>query len=331
VALLTPPYALGAAGQVLSARLLRLSLGAAFRPAAGVQVTSGVLAGPSNTMGELSLASGVLTVQPFRAVIQSALDATAGPYVVPNDATVTFGTTAQHASQYRRSLVVVRVDDSQVSGVASSATTDRAVLEVLDGPLAASQAATTLPTPAGSWLALGEILIPPVGQTVTLTPYNPRIGMRHGIQSGIIADGSTIAGHDGQVGAHVDQFRAHPTRGIERWNGTAWVEGDTGWSQTGTNSPTAVGADGMSKRKIGRVVYLNLHNVYTGAYNRDFLLFTLPAGYTPAGNSWLTGYYFNGAAIGLKIAPNGNVTVDIAGAAGATGGGFVLTGSFPAA
>jgi hypothetical protein len=254
VALLTPPYALGAAGQVLSARLLRLSLGAAFRPAAGVQVTSGVLAGPSNTMGELSLASGVLTVQPFRAV-----------------------------------------------------------LEVLDGPLAASQAATTLPTPAGSWLALGEILIPPVGQTVTLTPYNPRIGMRHGIQSGIIADGSTIAGHDGQVGAHVDQFRAHPTRGIERWNGTAWV------------------ADGMSKRKIGRVVYLNLHNVYTGAYNRDFLLFTLPAGYTPAGNSWLTGYYFNGAAIGLKIAPNGNVTVDIAGAAGATGGGFVLTGSFPAA
>lgn len=324
-------HVLGAAGQILSGRLQRLALGAVFRPAAsGVQVVSGVLAGPANTQGELSLAGGVLTVQPFRAEIQSALDATAGSYLVPNDAPVPFTLTAQHASQYRRALVVVRVDDSQVSGVASSGTTDRSVLEVLDGPLAASQAATTLPAPAGSWLALGEVLIPPVGQTVTLTPYNPRTGIRHGILP-VIADASTVTGHAGMVPAYDGQVRWHPTRGLEVGVGTVWAEGDTGWSTTGTTAPTTVGADGMSKRKIGRVVYLNLHNVYTGVYNRDFALFTLPAGYTPGGNCWLTGYYFNGAAIGLKVAPSGVVTVDIASPAGGHGGGFVLTGSFPAA
>jgi hypothetical protein len=141
-------HVLGAAGQVLSGRLQRLALGAAWRPAAGVQVVSGVLAGPANTQGELSLAGNVLTVQPFRAVLQSSLDATAGSYLVPNDAPVSFTMTAQHASQFRRALVVVRVDDSQVSGVASTATTDRAVLEVLDGGLAASAGATVLPIPA---------------------------------------------------------------------------------------------------------------------------------------------------------------------------------------
>jgi hypothetical protein len=215
-------HVLGAAGQVLSGRLQRLALGAAWRPATGVQVVSGILAGPANTQGELSLAGGVLTVQPFRAVIQSALDATAGSYLIPNDAPASFTLTAQHASQYRRSLVVVRVDDSQVSGVASTATTDRGVLEVLDGALAASQAATVLPTPAGSWLALGEILIPPTGQTVTLTPYNPRTGTRHGILP-VIADGSTITGHDGTPPAYDGQARYHPTYGLQFGVAGTWT------------------------------------------------------------------------------------------------------------
>jgi hypothetical protein len=326
-------YALGANGQVLSAKLLRLSLGAALRPAAaGVQLVSGVLAGPSNTMGELTLLSNTqLTVQPYRAAIQNTQDATAGAYLVPNDAVATLGAaqgfSAQDATQFRRALIVTYVDDAQIAGSGAS----QAYLLIIPGALAASAVAAALPALPANALSHGELLIPPTGQSVTLTPYNPRTGLRHGIQPAIVVDGSTIAGHDGAPGLFVDQFRAHPTRGLERWNGTAWVEGDSGWTQTGTNAPTAVGSDGMSKRKIGRIVYLNLHNVYTGAYNRDFLLFTLPAGYTPAGNSWLTGYYFNGAAIGLKVAPNGNVTVDIAGAAGATGGGFVLTGSFPAA
>jgi hypothetical protein len=226
VALLTPPFLLGAAGQVMSGRLARLSLSATFRPAAtGVQVVSGVLAGPPNTQGELALPSPTqLTVQAFRAVVQSALDATAGAYEVINDAQVTLAVTAQHASQFRRSLVVVRVDDSQVSGVASSSTTDRATLEILDGALAASSGATVLPTPAGSWLALGEVLIPPTGQTVTLTPYNPRTGLRGGILP-VLADGSTVTGHDGAPGTAVGQYRDHPTYGLQRWDGTGWGPG----------------------------------------------------------------------------------------------------------
>lgn len=223
MAVVSPPYLLGAAGQVMSGRLARLSLGAAFRPAgSGVQVVSGVLAGPPNTMGELALPSGTqLTVQPFRAVIQSALDATAGSYEVTNDAAVTLPVAAQHASQFRRSLIVVRVDDSQVSGVASSATTDRATLEVLDGALAVSAAAATLPAATGSWLALGEVLIPPAGQTVTFTPYNPRTGIRHGILP-VINDSSTVTGHSGVLPAFDGQYRDHPVYGLQRGVGGAW-------------------------------------------------------------------------------------------------------------
>lgn len=229
MAILTPPHALGAAGQVLSGRLLRLSLGAVFRPAgSGVQVVSGVLAGPANTQGELSLAGNLLTVQAFRAVIQSALDATAGSYEVINDAAYTFpALTAQHATQFRRSLVVARVDDSQVSGVASSSTTDRATLEVIDGPLAASLALTTLPTPAGSWLALGEVGIPPTGQPYTLTPYNPRTTIRGGILP-LLTEAAILA----LPAASLWQgFRASAadTGADGVWDGTRWVFYDTRW------------------------------------------------------------------------------------------------------
>jgi hypothetical protein len=229
--IVSPGYAAGAAGQVLSGKLLRLAGGAPFRPSTGVQYVSGVLYGPAGTMGELALASNTsLTINPFTAVIQNTLDATAGPFLVTNDAAVTATTTTvspvpaipvQDASQFRRALIVTRKDDSQLSGVASSATTDRALLDIRAGALAASSAAAVLPAALANELALGELLIPPTGQTVTLTAYNPRTTTRGGILP-VLADGATLSGHDGAPGTHVGHYRDHPTQGLQRWDGAVW-------------------------------------------------------------------------------------------------------------
>lgn len=217
MALLSPPLALGAAGQVVTAKTLRLGNGAAFAPGAtGVLGVSGCLAGPAGTMGELTLPTATtLTVQAFRAVVQNTQDATAGQYVAINDAAVTLAVTAQHATQFRRSLVLVEVNDSQTAGVASSATTDRNRLYLADGPLAASAAAAALPALPANSLALGEVLIPPTGQTVTLTPYNPRTTGRGGILP-VLNDASTVPGHAGAPPLFDGQYRDHPTRGLQR-------------------------------------------------------------------------------------------------------------------
>jgi hypothetical protein len=173
-------FSLGAAGQVMPGRLLRHTVGGLLRPAAaGLQVVSGCLAGPANTQGELALVSNTqLTVQPFRAVVQNSQDLTAGAYLVPSETVQTFtaggaaGQTipAQDASQFRRALVTLHVDDAQVAGSGGNAST----LEVLPGALAATAGAAVLPATPANALNLGELLIPPTGQTVTLTPYNPR-------------------------------------------------------------------------------------------------------------------------------------------------------------
>jgi hypothetical protein len=148
-------YALGAAGQVIPGSTLRHAIAGAFRSSGvGLQALSGILAGPVNTNGELALPSNTqLTVQPFRAIIQNTQDATAGAYVVPSPTVQTFtagaaagqNIPAQDASQFRRALVVVHVDDAQVAGSGGNAGT----LEVLPGPLAATAGAAIAAADAG--------------------------------------------------------------------------------------------------------------------------------------------------------------------------------------
>jgi hypothetical protein len=200
VAVLSPPYALGAAGQVLSGRMLRLTQGALFRPAsAAVSAVSGVLHGPDGSMGELTLVNPTtVRVNPFVAVIQGTHATTQGQYEVPNDAPEDLPVAGQHATLFRRDLIAVVVADSQAAGVASTATTDRAYLAVLRGTDAANN--PQLPAVPANTLLLGELTVPPVGQTVTLTPYNPRTGVRHGILP-VFGDTATAAGHGGAPGA----------------------------------------------------------------------------------------------------------------------------------
>jgi hypothetical protein len=223
VAVLSPPYALGATGQLLSGRLLRLSLGATFRPAAAgvLAASAGALHGPPGTMGEATLVNPTtLRIAPARWVVQGTRTADQGQYLVPNDGNVDLAITAQHASQFRRSLWMVTVADSQAAGVASSATTDRALLQLVDGPLSATAPAPLPAVPADS-VVLGEVAIPPAGQTVTITPYNPRTTARGAILP-VVNDALTYPGHGGEAGAYIGQYRDHPTRGLERWIGAKW-------------------------------------------------------------------------------------------------------------
>jgi hypothetical protein len=222
VPVISPPYSLGATGLQHSARLDRLALGASWRPAGNpLAAVGGALWGPPGSMGELALASPtLLNVNPALWVVQGTHSADQGQYLVPNDGLAQLAVTAQHASQFRRNLVAVTVADSQAAGVASSPTTDRAYLHLIEGPLSATSPAPLPAVPANS-LLLGEVGIPPTGQPVTATGYNPRTVSRGGIQP-VIDDALAVAGHVAEAGSYVGQYRDHPTWGIERWTGGAW-------------------------------------------------------------------------------------------------------------
>lgn len=265
---LSPPYVLGAAGQVIPGRTLRTSLGAVFMPGAGVAAVAGVLAGPANTMGELALPSPTqLTVQPFRAVVQNTEDLTAGQYVVTNDAAVTLAVTAQAATQFRRSLIVIEVNDSQTAGVASSATTDRVRLHILDGALAASSEAAALPGVLANSLALGELLIPPTGQTVTLSPYRPRTTIRGGVLP-LPTEAAVLALPTARLWPGFRAF-AEDTAAEAVWDGAGWAWYDTRW-QTYTPTVSVTNAPPFAEitygsatrigryRRAGRQVHLNV-------------------------------------------------------------------------
>ncbi len=218
------PFTLGATGVTTAARYDRLALGAHFRPSsAALGVVSGILHGPAGGVGELTLVSDtVLRANPFLAIVQGTHNTVQGQYAVPNTAQRDLAIPAKDASLTRRALITVRVADSLEAGVATSATNDGAWLEIIPGPLVSSNPA--LPATPPNALNLGELTIPSSGSgsPVTMTPYNPRTGARHGILP-VFDDTSTVPGHGGAAGLAVGDYRDHPARGLERWNGTAWV------------------------------------------------------------------------------------------------------------
>jgi hypothetical protein len=251
------PFSLGQTGVQTSARTDRLALGASFRPGASpLSALSGFLYGPPGTMGDLTLLTDLLLrVDPFLAVVQGTHASDQGQYLVPNNASRDLAVPAKDASLFRRALIVVRVADSLAAGVAPSSTTDGAWLEILPGPLVASN--PQLPaTPANALLA-GELSIPSTasGQPVTITKYNPRTTGRGGILPVVAADTTP--------GGFVGQYRDHPTLGLQRWNGSAWTVDPTGttvlyapyFAAIGTVVQTLV-ADGTEQR-ISAAAILN--------------------------------------------------------------------------
>lgn len=181
---------------------------AANRPLAAL---SGVLHGPAGTMGEVTLLSNAqFNVNPARWAIQAA-SASGGHYIATNDGVTTLGITAQDATQYRKSYFGVWVQDKFVAGAGDNSPH----WGLIDGALAAANpqlpGAGLLPA---NWLALGEFLIPPVGQAVTYTPYDVRTGLRGGVLP-VTATDTRAPASDGQI-------RWHPTNRLEVGVGGAW-------------------------------------------------------------------------------------------------------------
>lgn len=280
-----PPSYLAAATQQHTAQNDRLTQAAAYRTLDGVRSVSGVLAGPAGTMGELTLVSDtVLRVNPFRAAIQSTQDSKQGAYTVTNDEAVNLTVTGRHASQYRRSLVLVYVADSVVSGVASSGTTDGTFLTILDGTLAASNPQLPSAVPPNA-LLLGEVSIPPVGVgSVTMTPYNPRTTLRGGILPVLASD--TVQG------LSLGEYRDHPTLGLQRWDGAGWAGADVPVFSPVTFSSNIYTSD-VNTSPCGALLYANgrvaMHGSVTNgvtpfnaAAGSVFTVGTLPAPVRPA-------------------------------------------------
>jgi hypothetical protein len=167
VALRSPALWMGNPAVQHTAQNDRLMLAGLHRPEPGstaanrpLTAASGVIVGPTGTMGEVTLLSNTqFTVNPARWVIYSSASALGGTYKVVNDAVETLGITAQNVSQYRRSYFGVWVIDSFVAGSGD----DLPHWGIVDGALAASAGVAALPS-AGSlpanFLALGEFLIP---------------------------------------------------------------------------------------------------------------------------------------------------------------------------
>lgn len=305
-------FSLGAAGQVMSGKLLRQSLGGAFRSGAAATIVGGALAGPPNSMGELTLVSNTqLTVQPARFVVPNALDATAGPYLVPNDAPVTLqaadGFPAQDASQYRRAIVAVYVEDAQIVGSGNN----QPNLKIIGGPLAATAGAAVLGTlPANtSGLLLGELMIPPTGQAVTLTPYNPRTTTRGGIlhlPTEAAANGIVTAGTPPL--SRGSAFYAEDTKAYGFYDATA---NRIVWFDTQWQSYTPIMSNGAAPGvpwttpgnavingryfRAGRTIHcrgnvqLGSTTAYGGA-GAGNINATYPTGYVPLQSTWQTGY-----------------------------------------
>lgn len=317
------PFALGATGVPNSARFDRIALAASFRPStAAVGITSGFLIGAPNTQGESTLVSDtLLRLQPFTAIVQGTHNSQQGQYVVPNGTQRDLTVPTKDASLFRRALVVVRVADSLEAGVASSATTDGAFLEVLSGTLAASNPA--LPATPANALLVGELSVPSVasGQPVTWTPYNPRTGVRGGILP-VYNDAIDRTGHGGAPGLFTGEYRDHPTRGLQRWTGTEWVHGGggslppvvpitipAGWTPNGGQIP-AVYKDASGLVHLVGII----HN--TNAYGPQssggsYICAVIPVGYRPAVNHaavLTTGG--NGPLLTVGIHANGNVVID---------------------
>jgi hypothetical protein len=321
------PFTLGATGVLTTARTDRLSLGASFQPgAAALSATSGFLVGPAGTMGELTLMTdALLRVAPFIAVVQGTHNTQQGQYVVPNAVQRDLAVPAKDASQYRRALIIVRVADSLEAGLASSAATDGAWLEIVSGALAATSGAAALPAVPANALVAGELLIPSTGsgQPVSITKYDRRTGSRGGILPVVTTD-TTPPAFDGQ-------YRDSPTLGLQRGVGGVWGPPmprltDTGWQLLNPGTGYLRAADGMNYRVVDGVCYFqcNIERSAT-AFTVGTTLTTFPVGARPGKIHWWAGMWYGGGTFEAKGWPDGRLTVG----ASSSANGLIVAGSFP--
>jgi hypothetical protein len=194
-------------------RLLRAGQWLPSSALGGLRVRSGLLPGPGSP-GLVAVTTGGVNVNPFHAVIQGTLTSTQGEYEMVSDAVEFRAITAASGTEFRRGYVIARIYDQLNPGTGT--VQDLPTVEVVYGPNAASAGAATLPALPANSLVLREFAVSNTGViTLVSTSAPPWTTARGGIQVVDVAD--TVAG------AYADQYRSHPTRGLERWNGTRWV------------------------------------------------------------------------------------------------------------
>lgn len=178
--------------------------------AAPLAVQSGIVPGPGNP-GAVTVVAGGVTVNPFHAVVQGTRSGVQGVFELTSDASEFLAITAASASTYRKGRIGLRIRD-QLNG----ATADDWDLVVLYGAAAATAGAATLPAvPADStWFELRTFDVSNTG-AITLSGTTARTAPRGGILQ--------VEAGDVTPGILVGQYRDHPTQGLQRWNGAAWV------------------------------------------------------------------------------------------------------------
>lgn len=186
---------------------------AAFTPGAGLHSRGGIWPAAAGYVGEVTLLSDTqVQTNPFRATIVGTQSGVQGDYTVVNDSVRTSAIGARDAANPRIDLLVTRVRDTAYTP--NEGANDVRYAEVIPGTPAGSPTAPA--TPVNS-LVHGTITVPATGGgAVTFTAGTAGQAVALGGIRPIVA-GDTVAG------AYVGAYRDHPTNGLERWTGAAWV------------------------------------------------------------------------------------------------------------
>jgi hypothetical protein len=211
--------ALGTPGGVVSDENHRLAIAAMI--AAGTTILDarlGVLVGPGTTaLVTGTSATGTMTVGIAAHTVVSSRSTGDGAYLGPTlEAATTVNIAAAPGSNSRIDVVYAKQNDTG-STVSPDTGTTQPLYGVVTGTALVSP--TKPPIPVGAVeLATVQVAVGATstnGAGVTITNTIPQTVARGGIHP--------VRSTDATAGAYVDQYRGHPTRGLERWDGTQWT------------------------------------------------------------------------------------------------------------
>ncbi len=310
---------------------VRLSSGSQWTPAAGdpLRVRSGVVAGSGSTSAtpcEVTAQTSQVTVGTGRFVIQGST-ALQGHYEGTVDAanvrtlsSATVGAGLPGSGEFKAGRVLIRVYD-QLYGD----TQDGWDIEVHMGAAATTVGGAALPALPTNSLQLKTFTVDSAG-VITLGAAAVVLTVPRGA---VLPVSST----DVAAGAHIGQYRDHPTRGLERWDGAWWINlylaSDTGdLAAAGFGTGFVQGAELVRIRVRNGWVFLNAH-IETDSGSRIGHAFTLPAGVRPLRRHWFFWIAGNGIVGEGQIRTDG--TVHLINRLNNTSIGMVISIAFPVA
>lgn len=265
-----------------SAEDTRVALGGLWTPEGTdpIRVRSGIVAGGGNPLAVTSPSAGNLSIAPGRLLIQGPV-AGQGAYLGAVTAALTrrpadYGGLPT-AGQFKSGTIYARVYDQNYGD-----TVDGWGIELL---LSASQLTANAATAAMPAVPAGGVLI----KNFVVTSAGaftfsgvPKLTVPLGSVLPIDVSEAAVAG------SYADQYRSHPTEGLQRWSGTAWGPVQAGPAPIPMPLVGASGLPGVRAPHLwrqGRTVFLAGVAYIPTLLNSGgrVLLGTIPDGYrTPA-------------------------------------------------